>query len=222
MKIAFLDLSGIDFDPLTPETKPLGGMQSAVCYLSRELARRGHEVTLFNGSTGEGTVEGINVRNYERRFGAEGPGQDAYISISCSGRLIRPVIGNQALILLTGHNSLEPSMQALRDPGERDCWDHFVFKSSWQAESLRQTFSLDAHKVTIITNAVSPFFERLEERRSFFFLENRPPVLYYSSTPFRGLEVLAARLSEDLEGVPRHHREDLLEHGPLPYAWQRR
>ena len=202
MKIACLYLSVIDFDPLTPESTPLGGMQSAVCYRSRELARRGHEITLFNGSTGEGTIEGINVRNYERRFGAEGPGHDAYISISCSGRLIRPVIGNQPLILLTGHNSLEPSMQALRDPGERNCWDHFVFKSSWQAESLRQAFSLDEHKVTIITNAVSPFFERLEERQSFFFLENRPPVLYYSSTPFRGLEVLARAFPKISKACP--------------------
>lgn len=202
MKIAFLDLSDIDFDPLTPETQPLGGMQSGICYLSRELARRGHAVTLFNGSSREGTVEGIELRNYAKRFGSEGQGHDAYISISCSGKLIRPLIGNRPLILLTGHNSLEPSMLALRDPGERDCWDHFVFKSSWQAETLKTAFSLDDRKITIITNAVSPFFAQLQERTSCFFLENRPPVLYYSSTPFRGLEVLARAFPKISEACP--------------------
>lgn len=47
MKIAFVDLSGIDFNPLTPETQPLGGMQSGVCYLARELQKRGHDVHYF-------------------------------------------------------------------------------------------------------------------------------------------------------------------------------
>ncbi len=191
MKIAFLDLTGMSFDPLTPERMPLGGMQSGVCYLARELALQGHRVSLFNGHAGDAVVEGVAVHNYAQRFAALQQGHDVFVSISCSGRSIRPLIGDSPLILYTGHNKFEPSMQALGDAEERACWDHFVFKSSWQAETLQQSFALDGGRISIISNAVAPAFERLGERSSFFFLEDRPPVLYYSSTPFRGLGVLA-------------------------------
>jgi len=191
MKIAFLDLSGMSFDPLTPERMPLGGMQSGVCYLARELVRQGHRVSLFNGHAGDAVVEGVAVHNYAQRFAALQQGHDVFVSISCSGRSIRPLIGDSPLILYTGHNKFEPSLQALGDADERRCWDHFVFKSSWQAETLQQSFTLDGGRISIISNAVAPAFEGLGERQSFFFLEDRPPVLYYSSTPFRGLGVLA-------------------------------
>lgn len=191
MKIAYIDLTGIAYDPLTPERLPLGGMQSAVCYLSREFTRQGHRVSLFNGSATDAVVQGIAVYGFARRFAELQQDQDVFISISCSGRSIRPLIGDRPLILCTGHNTNEPSMQVLHDPQERDSWDRYVFKSSWQAETMQRKFSLDENKIKIIGNGVSPAFAQLGERRSFFFLENRPPVLYYSSTPFRGLEVLA-------------------------------
>ena len=191
MKIAYIDLTGIAYDPLTPERLPLGGMQSAVCYLSREFTRQGHAVSLFNGSETDTVVEGIAVHGFARCFATLQLDHDVFISISCSGRSIRPLIGDRPLILCTGHNTNEPSMQVLSDAQERDCWDRYVFKSSWQAETMQRKFSLDETRIRIISNGVSPAFAQLGERRSFFFLENRPPVLYYSSTPFRGLEVLA-------------------------------
>ena len=70
MKIAYIDLTGIAYDPLTPERLPLGGMQSAVCYLSREFTRQGHSVSLFNGSETDTVVEGIAVHGFARCFAA--------------------------------------------------------------------------------------------------------------------------------------------------------
>lgn len=202
MKIAFVDLSGIDFTPLTPEVLPLGGMQSGVSYLSRELAARGHEVTIFNGARAEGTFCGVRVLNFRRHFPAALHDCDFYISISCSGLTIRPFTRGRPLILLTGHSSVEPSMQALAQREERDCWDHFVFKSNWQAEAMRKTFSLDPGRISIITNAVSPAFEALAEPKSSFLLEGRPPVLYFSSTPFRGLDILVRAFPAIAKAVP--------------------
>lgn len=191
MKIAFVDLSGIDFTPITPETQPLGGMQSGVCYLSRELAARGHDVTIFNGSRADGIFDGVRVLNFRRHFPAARHDCDVYVSISCSGLTLRPFTRGKPLILFTGHSSTEPSMQALAQPEERESWDHFVFKSNWQAEAMRKAFTLDPSRISIITNAVPPAFAALPERASFPFLEGRPPVLYFSSTPFRGLDILA-------------------------------
>jgi glycosyltransferase involved in cell wall biosynthesis len=39
---------GIVFDGRTPEQRPLGGVESSVCFLVEELAKRGHDVSVHN------------------------------------------------------------------------------------------------------------------------------------------------------------------------------
>lgn len=39
---------GIEFDGLTPGQRPLGGVESSVVAMTEELARRGHEILVFN------------------------------------------------------------------------------------------------------------------------------------------------------------------------------
>ena len=47
MDIVFIDsTSRAAYDPDTPFERPLGGTESAVCYLAPELAKLGHRVTL--------------------------------------------------------------------------------------------------------------------------------------------------------------------------------
>ena len=60
MKIAFFDPIGWDYTPITPFERPLGGSQSAAVYLARELAARGHGVTLFNGTSRPGIYLGVD------------------------------------------------------------------------------------------------------------------------------------------------------------------
>ena len=48
MKIGFFDTIGWDYDIETPYRQPLGGSQSALCYLAVALAATGHEVWLYN------------------------------------------------------------------------------------------------------------------------------------------------------------------------------
>lgn len=192
MRIAFVDLSGIDFDVLSPERVPLGGMQSGLSYLSRALARRGHAVTVFSSSSAEACLDGVTVRNASQDLTTEAlDGIDVVVSISCDAAALRRVAGARPLVLFTGHNSKEPSMARLAEAGERDAWDHFVFKSNWQADTLRAAFALDPKRISIISNAVAPCFTAQPPRQSFFFHARRPPVLYFSSAPFRGLQVLA-------------------------------
>src|SRR5438552_3476106 len=49
MKLTFVDLQNWDYDPSGPRVLPLGGSQSALCYLTAELAQRGHDVSLVSG-----------------------------------------------------------------------------------------------------------------------------------------------------------------------------
>ena len=59
MRIAFVDLAAWDYSINAPASVPLGGSQSALCYLAKELARLGHEVTLVNRTTLTGISDGV-------------------------------------------------------------------------------------------------------------------------------------------------------------------
>ena len=50
---------GMPFNGETVATKSLGGSESAAYYQARELAKRGHRVTVFTSSTEEGLFDGV-------------------------------------------------------------------------------------------------------------------------------------------------------------------
>ena len=71
MRILFIDPTRWQYTVDTPYERPLGGSQSALCYLAAELARLGHSVTVINGTTTELESRGVKLRNLET-FGAPG------------------------------------------------------------------------------------------------------------------------------------------------------
>lgn len=93
-------------------------------------------------------------------------------------------------MLWSGHAFDQPAIAALRDPGERAAWDAFVLVSEWQAQTYVATFGIARERVIILRNAVSPAFEKIQRRTQPFFLRGEAPLLVYTSTPFRGLELL--------------------------------
>ena len=50
MRICFVDLADWDYNVDGPTVRPIGGSQSALCYLAIELARIGHDVTAMTGT----------------------------------------------------------------------------------------------------------------------------------------------------------------------------
>src|SRR5437762_12835792 len=50
MRLVFLDPTGWNYDAGTPLERPLGGSQSALCYLAAALAARGNQITLLSGT----------------------------------------------------------------------------------------------------------------------------------------------------------------------------
>lgn len=59
MKITFIDLGHLDYNIDTPYDKPLGGSQSAMCYLAENLAKLGNEVYLINNTSNSGFFRGV-------------------------------------------------------------------------------------------------------------------------------------------------------------------
>ena len=191
MKIAFVDQSHFDYTSQTPLHAPLGGMQCGLAFLAAELARRGHEVTVFNGVARPLLHDGVHWVPWAGEGAAPAlPGFEVVIANQTGGVGLRRLAPGVPMLLWSGHYPLEPSMQALADPGEFSVWSGFVFNTAWQTVGFVERFGLPASHCAVINKAVAPVFEANVAPRQFFFEEGRPPVLHYSSTPFRGLAVL--------------------------------
>src|SRR6202012_4541483 len=96
------------------------------------------------------------------------------------------------LVLWTGHDVDQKAVEPLRSGIERYSWDRIVLMTEWQAARYRAAFKIKPEHISLLQYAVAPAFERTQRRKKYFFEEGRPPVLFYSSTPFRGLDVLLA------------------------------
>jgi glycosyltransferase involved in cell wall biosynthesis len=203
VKLALVDPGGLDYTPATPLDRPLGGMQSGLCYLSTALARRGHEVTLINNTRAPGAYLGVRVLRAADALNPAGLADfDAVVSIACDGAALRRAGVRGPLLLWTGHDVDVPEMARLSDRREQAAWDLIVFKSQWQWRRHQRRFGIDPGRVAIIRNAMAPPFEAAPLRTAFFFDERRPPVLAYTSTPFRGLEVLLRAMPRIRAAIP--------------------
>lgn len=179
----------MDYNVETPYQRPTGGTQSAVAYLSVELARLGHTVFLICGTTQTGILRNVEcLAIHEHGSGEFLNKMDVVIVVTMPlGRLLREVQRVTTRLLLWVHIlSDQPAMLSLLDAEERGSWDGFVFVSHWQKEQFRRAYDLPDEKCEVMPNAVAPAIlaEPIAEP---WFKVNRSPVLVYSTTPFRGL-----------------------------------
>jgi glycosyltransferase involved in cell wall biosynthesis len=167
-------------------------MQSALCYLASALAARGHEVALFNrGNKVPGRYGGVSCAGFEALGTLNS--FDVVVSISTGSIAFRQQLGlRRPLVLWSGHDIDRSAVAALRDGTERYLWDRIVMVSQWQADRYRAEFKINPEQITVLRNAVAPAFENVHRDQPYFFECDRAPVLYYSSTPYRGLDVLLA------------------------------
>lgn len=210
MNWVFLDPSRWDYDVSTPGTAPLGGSQSALCYLATALARRGAAVTTLTGTSRPGTIAGVRCLRYDEGAMELFAAPDTIIVVlngpaELAGDLFAYMTGAQALVLWTGHAHDQRPMASLSDPGCAALWDRIVCVSDWQRENYRDAFGIPLEKVDIARNAMAPAFEGLfDDEAALDSAKGSSPLrLAYTSTPFRGLDVLLAcypavrRLHED-------------------------
>ncbi|CAO3453493.1 hypothetical protein [Azospirillum argentinense] len=196
VKIAFLDPAGGDYTPDTPRLRPLGGSQSALCYLAEALAAAGQEVTLVNGTRTPGLVRGVcclpagavsweGLRAFDVVVLLNGCPTEALV------RLRAALDGGRKLILWMQHAIDQPAAQCVADPQARACWDGFAFVSRWQMDGYLAAFGLDPGRCRILRNGIAPAFSGLfAPGADIGAAKPWPPVLAYTSTPFRGLDVL--------------------------------
>jgi glycosyltransferase involved in cell wall biosynthesis len=195
VRIAFVDLVPWDYTPLTPDVAPLGGTQSAVCYLARQLAADGCEVSLVNGASQPGAIAGVSVvplstAQVERVL------TDCQVAVLISTahavRKVKPLLSpGTPLVLWTQHAADQPAVQPLAEPEVAALVDRFVFVSQWQRAGYVHGFKLAPERCQVLRNAVGPAFAGLfADAPTAWAAKAWPPRLAYTSTPFRGLDTL--------------------------------
>lgn len=206
MKIAFADFTGTDYNVESAYQVPLGGSESACCYLVEALALQGHEVFLLNNSSIAGMSRGVMCLPWSKVSGQLLQSLEALIVLkfAVEGVQIRSSIGeNTRLILWTQHAHNQPVMQQLQNPAQRDIYDGIAMVSDWQRDRFHQEFNIDITRSCVLRNAIAPAFGKLfPDSTPILAHKSKPPILAYTSTPFRGLDILLEVFPRIRKAVP--------------------
>ncbi len=204
MRIAFFDSQKLDYTAETPYRQPLGGSQSAASYLAVELARLGHDVAVLNATTAPGKYRGVHFLNLAQVATDFLYRYDVVIVLNWArgGRRLRHEFGVRApLVLWISHACDQPVVRPLEQLEEREVWNGFAFVSKWQQDSFVEKFRIPPEKGRIMRNAISPAIGDVPLAAA-WFERGEPPVLGYTSAPFRGLNVLLVSFRAIRTAIP--------------------
>lgn len=207
MRLAFVDLAGWDYHAGSISDRPLGGSQSGVCYLTEALAARGHEVWLHTDTSQPGLHRGVRCAHRSRlaeHLHAARP--DALVVAGALGhgtRLRDLLDARTPLVAWLQNDASQPVTAPLADAAERDAYDGFAVVSAWHRADILEHFPVDPGRCRVLRNAIAPVFERaFAPEEAILPAKSRPPVVTYTSTPFRGLDFLVELFREIRRLVP--------------------
>ncbi len=196
MRIAFVDVANWEYTIETAYRAPLGGSQSAMCYLAEQLAALGHEVYLLNRHREISVSRGVFCVPVDKISAEVLRTLDAAIiqNTTQPAKELRALLSPRTpLILWTQHAHDQPAISGLADPEVRKQFDAVAFVSQWQRDEYVRQFGIDVEKTEVLRNAPSPAFTNLFPAGApadVLAVKSVPPVLVYTSTPFRGLDIL--------------------------------
>jgi len=197
MHIVFIDRVPWPYRIDAPLTRPIGGTQSAVCYLMMALAACGVRVSFINNAEPH-THAGVTALG--NTFPASAI-QDADVFVHLNDSTVDYLLQlaaaapkelkNTKKILWQHFAPDQPAAAPLADLPTLKTWDAVVFVSQWQERQyLKQFPALEETPRTILRNAISPAFENLFAELPVLSYKSPAPRLTYTSTPFRGLDRL--------------------------------
>ncbi len=184
LRLVFADNS-FEYDGNTPENKPLGGSHSALVYLTRELAALGHEVHVFNNCPQPAVINEVHFHRFaEIQRSNKYVYADAFIALR-DPEIFSFWINAGARVLWAQDAFDQPLLSKLKANLQvRRNIDSIFCVSRWQAWTFLNHFDWPGGALYVTRNAICPdFFQSNVSAES-------SPRLVYTSTPFRGLELL--------------------------------
>lgn len=196
MRIAFFDAIQWDYVVASVNQHPLGGTQSAVCYLANQLSDQGHQVYLLNQiktiqlSLGVICLP-INIIS-EDTFSALNLDFLIVINDALNTEFLKQCLPVKTkLILWTGHDATQEGVQPLHQANDRNLYDYFVFVSYWQQQQFIEAFNIPPERTYVFANCAAPAFLDIDSLEQLITAKQELPLtLAYTSTPGRGLELL--------------------------------
>lgn len=185
----------IPFHGHTIRRVPLGGSESAVVYMARALQRKGKKVVVFTATEEPGRYDGVEYASvttflhYIQRNII-----DVFIAVRDGQVLDLPI--HARLKLLWMHDAHDqPHVQCLKDPAILGKIDKIITISAWQTAKFREVFSIPEEKIFESRNGIcKKYFRKYSKKRK--------KQLVYTSTPFRGLDILLECFPYIREQVP--------------------
>jgi glycosyltransferase involved in cell wall biosynthesis len=185
-----------DYDADTPFERALPGSESAQVYLAAALARRGHDVTLFTGTTrGDRRIRGLD----QARWTGTLPGDWDAVFVTSAPELVpalraahpNPPIFAWAHNVFVPGSSEDAALKALTAPRDRT-----LCVSNWHKANFA-SYGVDAARISVLRNAIGPAFENLfAPGESVTAAKAVPARAAFASVPYKGLKQALAFFKE--------------------------
>ena len=192
MRIVFVHRTVNDYTVETPSMRGIGGTESALAYLSIELAKRGHTVSLLTNNSAPGRYRDVECLNYKTSLSPDliNASDVVVVSNEACGRTLKDEYrAKKPLVMWNQHADDQPAIEALEFTRERKAWASIAFVSEWQRDQFCNIYWIDKNKTRVMRNAISPPFASAAPAQP-WFQSGQAPVLVYTSAPYRGLDVL--------------------------------
>ena len=184
MKIVFCPTACIPFHATTLNERPLGGTETGIIRVSEILAERGHAVTVL---TRMENPTSSKVRYIPFNRAQEVGAVEVFISVREWVPLVSPLRCKK--FFWTGDSYDQPHSLGVGDKRVAGLMQGFFLVSDWHKRSMCKASGFPEEKAFVIGNGVHlPLFEGKEEKRR--------KRLIYSSTPYRGLDLVPAIYTE--------------------------
>jgi glycosyltransferase involved in cell wall biosynthesis len=187
MKLAFVNPNlAHDYNVETPFAAPLPGSESAQVYLALAMARRGHEVALFTGTTRKaGRLRGVA----QARWSGALDGEFDAVFVTSAVDLLAPLRaqGFAGPIYAWQHNVIVPGTEEAALLAElTHPRDRILCVSDWHKANYAAN-SVAAARIDVLRNAIGPRFETLFAAGE-SILAAKAPRAAFTSVPYKGLK----------------------------------
>lgn len=194
LSIAFL-WGGLPFAGDSLTEKPLGGTETAMIHMARSLAQKGHHVRVFV-KEGKGVFDRVS---YEKMEGYLESLRLRPADVLIASRIFHPFLVDvpaRVRIFWTEDAHDQPFVEFLSRSDLVNNIDRIFTVSQWQTRMLAQQFGIPEQRFWVTRNGIFwDHFKELPHNRN-------PKKLVYTSTPFRGLDVLLDLFPRIRERVP--------------------
>lgn len=190
-RIALFPSGCLPFHAKTLSERPLGGTETGVIYLAEALTRLGVEVTVLSDLPNPPLSKPLYIPHRGIQFLDE---VDVIIGVRDWKTLLLPLKAKKRFFW-TGDAYDQPHTVGIGDYRVAHHIDRFLAVSDWQAHTLCETSGFPLEKTAVIRNGINPQHFKGSETR------NRKRLIY-SSTPYRGLHLLASFFPEILKKHP--------------------